>query len=76
MHHDKLLADSRGIGPMAQRIDAGADLCPIHGYILVNVHKVRDGERLVIGQTCPDPHCQHAVMFPKPARTTPTRNAG
>ena len=39
--------------------------CPVHGHALVNVHKVRDGHRVVIGQICPEPHCAHAEMEPR-----------
>ena len=39
--------------------------CPEHGHALVNVHKVREGHRVVIGQVCPEPHCKHAEMTPR-----------
>jgi hypothetical protein len=40
-------------------------LCPVHGHALVNVHKVRDGQRIVIGKLCPEPHCTHSEMEPR-----------
>jgi hypothetical protein len=40
-------------------------LCPVHGHALVNVHKVRDGQRIVIGKICPEPHCTHSEMEPR-----------
>lgn len=39
--------------------------CPEHGHSLVNVHKIREGRRVVIGQTCPEPRCQYSEMTPR-----------
>lgn len=75
MQHDKLLGPRSG-GPATQRVALHSGRCPIHGHSLVNIHKVRDGERLVIGQTCPEPHCQHMLMLPRPGLPEPARSAG
>ena len=53
---------------MKNRKDGGdpdRQSCPEHGHSLVNVHKIRDGHRVVIGQTCPEPRCQYAEMTPR-----------
>ncbi len=39
--------------------------CPEHGHALVNVHKIRENQRIVIGQICPEPRCQHSEMTPR-----------
>jgi hypothetical protein len=75
MQHDKIPGPRSG-GPSTQRVASLSGRCPTHGHSLVNIHKVREGERLVIGQTCPEPHCQHFLMVPRPNQPEPARNAG
>lgn len=37
--------------------------CPVHGFRMIPVHAVENGQRKVIGLTCPEPYCEFTRMM-------------
>lgn len=37
--------------------------CPVHGFRMIPVHAVENGERKVVGLTCPEPYCEYTRMM-------------
>jgi hypothetical protein len=48
---------------MENTTESRAHDCPAHGYRMIPVHAVENGQRKVVGLTCPEPYCDFTRMM-------------